>query len=254
MMKFLLRFAVLAVFLSARLVGADVTVFAAASLTDALTEIGAAYGKSTGDKVRFNFAASNVLARQIEAGAPADLFFPADEIQMDALEKKNLIAKDTRVPLLGNTLVVVTLPDGPAIATLADLTGGAVRRIALGNPQAVPAGVYAKSHLEKLGLWKPLGPKVIPAENVRAALAFVEAGNAEAAIVYKTDAAASKKVRIALEIPADEGPEIVYPAAVAIGGRNAAAARKFLAYLAGDDAMKAFRSRGFIPIAGDAAK
>ena len=219
--------------------------FAAASLTNALTEIGAAHEKATGDKVIFNFAASNTLARQIEAGAPADVFFSADEAQMDALANKGLIDKATRKALLGNTLVIVTAPDGPAIAKVADLGGPAIKRISVGNPKAVPAGVYAKKHLEKLGLWETLQPKLVPAENVRAALAVVESGNAEAGIVYKTDAAISKKVKVALEIPAAEGPKIVYPVALVAESRHAAAAKKFLARLAGKEAGVVFTKLGF---------
>lgn len=223
----------------------EITVFAAASLTDAVTEIGAAHKRATGDKVRFNFAASNTLVRQIEAGAPADLFFSADDAQMDVLANKGLIDKTTRTALLGNTLVIVTSRDAPPISKLSDLAGPAVRRLSVGDPKAVPAGVYAKTHLEELGLWKRLQPKLIPAENVRAALAVVESGNAEAGIVYKTDAAVSKNVKVALEIPATEGPRIVYPVALVSGSRHAAAARKFLARLTEKEAGAVFRKLGF---------
>ena len=223
----------------------EITVFAAASLTNALTEIGAAHEKATGDKVRFNFAAANTLARQIEAGAPADVFFSADEAQMDILANKGLIDKATRKALLGNVLVIVTAPNGPAIAKVADLGGSAIKRISVGDPKAVPVGVYAKKHLEKLGLWETLQPKLVPAENVRAALAVVESGNAEAGIVYKTDAAVSKNVKVALEIPAAEGPKIVYPVALVSESRHAAAAKKFLARLAGQEAGAVFTKLGF---------
>jgi molybdate transport system substrate-binding protein len=245
--KPIIRFSILALSLLAalRLPAEEITVFAAASLTDALTEIGAAHEKATGDKVRFNFAASNTLARQIEAGAPADIFFSADEAQMDALAAKGLIARDTRKALLGNTLVIVTAPDGPAIAKVADLSGPAIRRLSLGDPKAVPAGVYAKQFLEKLNLWETLQPKIVPAENVRAALAVVESGNAEAGIVYKTDAAISRKVKIALEIPASEGPAIRYPVALVAGSSHNAAAKKFLSYLADKEAGAVFSKRGF---------
>ena len=223
----------------------EITVFAAASLTNALTEIGAAHEKATGDKVIFNFAAANTLARQIEAGAPADVFFSADEAQMDILANKGLIDKATRKALLGNVLVIVTAPDGPAIAKVADLGGSSIKRISVGDPKAVPVGVYAKKHLEKLGLWETLQPKLVPAENVRAALAVVESGNAEAGIVYKTDAAVSKNVKVALEIPAAEGPKIVYPVALVAESRHAAAAKKFLARLDGQEAGAVFTKLGF---------
>ncbi len=246
-MKTSIRFTALAFFLmvALRLSGEEITVFAAASLNNALTEIGAAQERATGDKVVFNFAGTHTLARQIEAGAPADLFFSADEAQMDVLAKKNLIDKTTRKALLGNTLVIVTAPEGPAISKVADLAGPAIRRLSAGDPKAVPAGVYAKEHLERLGLWEDLQPKLVPAENVRAALAVVESGNAEAGIVYKTDAALSKNVKVALEIPAAEGPNIVYPVALVSGSRHAAAAGKFLARLADKEASAVFTKLGF---------
>ncbi|GAA5481834.1 molybdate ABC transporter substrate-binding protein [Haloferula sargassicola] len=227
----------------------EITVFAAASLTQVLQEAGEIYGRNTGDTVVFNFAGSNTLARQIEAGAPADVFLSADTRQMDRLALKKLIVEETRKSLLGNTLVVVTSPDGPAIEAAGDLAGGAVRRLALGNPQAVPAGVYAKAWLESQHLWAALSSKVVPGENVRAALGFVESGNAEAGIVYKTDAAISDKVKVALEIPADEGPEIVYPVALLSDSRHAESARRFLKWLEGGAARVTFEKFGFTVLA-----
>lgn len=231
------------------LAAGEITVFAAASLTDTLKEIAATYEKATGEKVSFNFAASNVLAQQIQAGAPADIFFSADEARMDALDHAGLIAKDTRKDLLGNSLVVITSEAGLKIAKAADLTQPSIRRLSLGDPQAVPAGVYAKAWLEKAGLWQAVQPKVVPAENVRAAMAVVESGNAQAGIVYKTDAALSKKVWIALEIPVADGPKITYPAAVTNDSRNPEAARKFLTYLADKKAGETFVRFGFSVIA-----
>lgn len=227
------------------LLHAEITVFAAASLTDSLKEIAANYEKSTGEKVRFNFAASNTLAQQIQAGAPADIFFSADEAKMDALATAGLIAKDTRLDLLGNSLVIITPLDGLAIATAKDLTGPAIKHLSLGDPRAVPAGIYAKTWLEKAGLWKALQPKIVPAESVRTALAVVESGNAEAGIVYKTDAAISKKVKVVIAIPAAASPAIIYPVAIVKDSRNAAAARKFLAHLAAKEAAETFVKFGF---------
>ncbi|MEO5916926.1 MAG: molybdate ABC transporter substrate-binding protein [Luteolibacter sp.] len=231
-----------------QLIAAEVTVFAAASLTDALKEVATAYEKSGGDKVVFNFAASNTLAQQIQAGAPADIFFSADEAKMDALEKADLIAKDTRKDLLGNSLVVITAENGLKVSAPADLQNAAIKHLSLGDPKAVPAGIYAKAWLEKAGLWAALESKVVPAENVRAAMAVVESGNAEAGIVYKTDAAISKKVWIALEVPAADGPKITYPAAIIKDSRNMEAARKFLAYLADKQADETFAKFGFAVI------
>ncbi len=228
-----------------KLLATEITVFAAASLTDALKEIATGYEKTTGEKVQFNFAASNTLAQQIQAGAPADIFFSADEAKMDALDKAGLIAKDTRKDLLGNSLVIITPEDGLKITKAEDLTQPSVKHLSLGDTKAVPAGVYAKAWLERVKLWEALQPKVVPAENVRAAMAVVESGNAEAGIVYKTDAAISKKVKVAMEIPVAEGPKITYPAAVVKESRNADAARKFLTHLAGKEADTTFAKFGF---------
>ena len=245
MMKRLSRCFLVTLLLFGNLPAAEVTVFAAASLTDALKEIAAGYEKTTGDKVIFNFAASNTLSQQIQAGAPADLFFSADEAKMDVLQTAGLIEKATRKDLLGNTLVVITPENGVKITEPADLKKADVRHLSIGDPKAVPAGVYAKAWLEKVNLWEALQSKIVPAENVRAALAVVESGNAEAGIVYKTDAAISKKVSIALDIPAADGPKILYPAAVVSDSRNKEAAGKFLTYLAGKPADETFAKFGF---------
>lgn len=242
-LRFAIPFAMLA---AGPLSAAEITVFAAASMTDALREIAASHEKASGDKVRFNFAASNTLAQQIRAGAPADIFFSADEAKMDALAAAGLIATDTRRSLLGNSLVIVTPLDGIAIARAADLAKPAVKRLSLGDPRAVPAGIYAKAWLEKAGLWAAVEAKVVPAESVRTALAVVESGDAEAGIVYKTDAAISRKVKVALAIPAAEGPEIRYPVAMVADSRNPAAARRFLVRLAAEEALAVFRKHGFV--------
>ncbi|MES2660791.1 MAG: molybdate ABC transporter substrate-binding protein [Verrucomicrobiota bacterium] len=228
-----------------QLLATEITVFAAASLTDAIKEIATAYETTSGDKVIFNFAASNTLAQQIQAGAPADIFFSADEAKMDVLAAARLIEKDTRKDLLGNSLVVITAEGGPEISKAEDLTKPSVKHLSVGDPKAVPAGVYAKAWLEKAGVWEKLQPKIVPAENVRAAMAVVESGNAEAGIVYKTDATISKKVKVALEIPAAGGPKITYPAAVVSDSRNKEAARKFLSHLADKSADETFAKFGF---------
>jgi molybdate transport system substrate-binding protein len=226
---------------------ADLNVFAAASLSDALAEIAKAYEPSSGDKLRFNLAASSLLARQIKEGAPADIFFSADEAKMDDLAKAGLIAADARRTLLSNTLVIVVHNEnGASLSTSADLTKPSVRRLALAQPQTVPAGIYAKEYLQKAGLWEKLTAKVVPTENVRACLAAVEAGNADAGIVYKTDALISTKVKIAVEIPTVEGPKISYPLAVINGSKNEEAARKFAAYLASPAATAVFEKYGFL--------
>jgi molybdate transport system substrate-binding protein len=228
----------------------EVTVFAAASLTDAMQEIGAAYEKATGDKVVLNLGASSALARQIQEGAPADLFFSADEAKMNDLEKRGLVAKGTRRSLLSNTLVIVVPMDSNLkIASPADLATSKVRALAMAEPQSVPAGIYAKEWLKSQKLWSKVIDKVIPTENVRGALAAVESGNADLGVVYKTDAGISKKVRIAYEVPIAEGPKISYPLAVIAESKKPEAARRLLAYLESDAALDVFHKYGFLVVA-----
>jgi molybdate transport system substrate-binding protein len=225
----------------------EITVFAAASLTDSLKAIAASYEKQSEDKIVFNFGASSTLARQIDAGAPADIFFSADEAKMDGLEKKGLIDTSTRKSRLGNTLVVVVPTDSTLfIKSASDLTNASVKQIALADTRAVPAGVYAKAWLAKLRLWSLIQPKVVSTENVRSALAAVASGNVDAAVVYKTDAAISKKVRIAREILRDEGPHISYPMALVKNSQKPEAAKRFLNYLASEEAGQIFKRFGFI--------
>jgi molybdate transport system substrate-binding protein len=228
-------------------IAASVTVFAAASLTDSLAKIAAQYEREIHDKIVFNFAGSSLLARQIEEGAPADIFFSADEAQMDRLQNKRLIRAETRQSRLSNLLVIIVAADSSlAIATPRDLTKASVVRIALADPQAVPAGVYAREFLTKENLWNVIEPKVVPTANVRGALAAVESGDVEAAIVYKTDAAISKKVKIAFEVPRADGPKISYPMAVLKDAPEPAAAKRFLQYLNAPAAGKIFAEFGFI--------
>jgi len=226
---------------------AAVIVFAAASLADCLKEIAAGYEKKTGDEVILNLAASSTLAVQIRAGARADLFFSADEAGMQALEDEGLITKGTRRSRLSNSLVIVVAAEGGAeVKSPQDLAGPKIKRLALGDPQGVPAGVYAREYLQRLKLWSALEPKVVPMESVRAALAAVEAGNVDAGVVYKTDAAISRKVRIAWEVPRQEGPRISYPAALVVDAPQPQAARRFLEHLGSQEAEAVFRKFGFI--------
>lgn len=226
---------------------AELTIQAAASLTDVLKEIGSAYEKQSGDKLNFNFGASNMLARQIEEGAPADIFFSADEARMDSLGKKDLLVDGTRKSLLSNTLVIVVSADNTLpIKSASDLTKAEVKRVALAEPQSVPAGIYAKEYLQKIKLWGQLSDKIVPTENVRGALAAVESDNVDAGMVYKTDALISKKVRIACEVPRSEGPKISYPMALLKASKEPAAARKFLAYLESKESLALFQKYGFI--------
>jgi molybdate transport system substrate-binding protein len=179
---------VFSLFIGARSFAAELTVHAAASLTDAMKEIGAAYEKESGDKLQFNFGASSALARQIEEGAPADLFLSADEAKMDLLEQKGLLLSGTRRSLLSNLLVIVVAADATVVPKSAsDLTKPEFKKITLAEPQTVPAGIYSREYLQKRELWESIKEKVVPTETVRAALAAVESGNVEAGFVYKTD-------------------------------------------------------------------
>jgi molybdate transport system substrate-binding protein len=250
-MKNILRFLLVLVFcVYLPLRAANVTVFAAASLTDALKEIAKTYEVKTGDKIVYNFSGSNVLARQIEQGAPADIFFSADEAQMDNVTKAGLIDPATREDLLLNTLVIVAPSDSP-LANFAppDLAKPNIQRIALADPKAVPAGVYAKAYLTKIGLWSKIERKVVPTANVRAALAAVESSDAEVGMVYKTDARTSKSAKVIYAVPQADGPKITYPIAM-VKASTSDAAKKFLSYLESPEARAVFAHDGFLPGGG----
>jgi molybdate transport system substrate-binding protein len=248
MFKKLFTTALLALILSATSARAtELLVFGAASLTDVLQELAGTYEKTTGDKLVFSFGASNALARQIQAGAPADLFLSADEEKMDSLEKSGLLLAGTRKSVLSNTLVVVvTTGSSLQISKPEDLATPRVRILALAEPQSVPAGIYAKKYLQSKKLWDKVIDKVVPTENVRAALAAVEVGNADAGIVYKTDAGISKKVKIAYEVPRAESPKISYPFAVIAKTQHAEAARRLLTWLESAEALAVFQKYGFL--------
>ncbi len=227
----------------------ELNVYAAASLSDALKEIAPRYAKATGDALRFNFGASGTLARQIKEGAPADVFLSADELRLDQLEQAGLLLPGTRRALLANALVVVVpIPDPAPVATLADLARADVHRIAIGEPATVPVGTYTKEYLQKNRLWKPLFEKMVPLDNVRAVLAAVEAGNAEAGFVYQTDALLSKKVRVVIEIPPQEGLKITYPVAVLRRTRSEKEARALVDYLDAAEARAVFARYGFLRV------
>jgi molybdate transport system substrate-binding protein len=246
--------AVAALLLASPVRATPVNVFAAASLTDALKQIAVDYEKTSGDHIAFNFAASGPLARQIEAGAPADVFISADEARADELAGKGLLVTGSRRSLLGNTLVIVTPPDNTTIHTPTDLTNSAVKRIALGDPKSVPCGTYSRQYFDGLGVWPLVAAKMIPCENVRSVLATVETGDVDAGIVYKTDAAVSKNVKVVYEVPVADGPKITYPAALVSGSSQTEAAQKFLDYLSTPRAQKIFRDAGFVVLDDSAEK
>ena len=232
---------------------AGLTVSAAISLTESLQAIARAYQAAGHGPVRFNFGGSNMLARQIVNGAPVDLFISADESQMDVAAPA--IDARTRIDLLGNRLAVLMRPDGTPVPVndARELLQPAIRRIAVGDPAAVPAGVYARQYLQAIGIWAALQPKLVPVANVRAAVAAVENGSADAAIAYETDAAimieVSTRARAVLVIAGAAAPRIVYPAAIVSATRNRAAAERFLAFLRGPDATAIFSRHKFSPLA-----
>ncbi len=234
--------------LASAAVAAPITVFAAASLKEALDAQLSAWSARTGVQVRVSYAGSNALARQIESGAPANLFISADVDWMDYLQQKNLIVAASRRDVLGNDLVLIaptataqTINIAPGFALAATLGGG---RLALANPDVVPAGKYAKAALTKLRVWTSVEGQLARAENVRAALSFVARAEAPLGIVYRTDALAEPKVSIVGTFPADSHPAIVYPAAL-VAGQETAAARALLDALVSADAKKMWQRFGF---------
>lgn len=222
-------------------------VSAAVSLTGVLETLAAAYERDTGTRVELNVAGSSALAVQIIAGAPVDLFISADLFQMDRVAAEALIQVETRVVLLSNQLVVVVPADVTAtVPSPATLIEPMFARIAIGDPDGVPVGVYARAYLESVGLWDALRDRMVPTRSVRAALATVETGTVDAGIVYRTDALSSSAIRVVFEVPVVEGPPIVYPAALTTLATNPEAAERLLAYLQGPEARVVFEQAGFI--------
>jgi molybdate transport system substrate-binding protein len=229
-------------------------VFAAASLKNALDEINETWTKQSGVAARASYAASSALAKQIEEGAPADLFLSADLEWMDYVEKKNFIRPGTRQSLLGNSLVIVATKDSKIgdvkideKLDLAKLLGDG--RLSVAGVEAVPAGRYAKAALSKLGLWTLVEKRLAEAENVRAALALVSRGEAPLGIVYSTDAAADKGVKVIGTFPAGSHPPIIYPVGVVASSKNPGA-DDYRKYLSGAAARTVFQKHGFTIVAG----
>lgn len=226
-----------------------VTVFAAASLKNALDEVGAAFTAKTGEPVRFSYAASSALARQIEQGAPADVFISADSDWMDYAAQRGLIVPESRRSLLTNHLALIAPADskvrvriGKGMALAAALGDG---RLAVAGPD-VPAGKYARASLTALGAWDSVAGKLAPADNVRAALLFVARGETPLGIVYDTDATVEPKVRIVGLFPDASHPPIVYPGALTAKNIDPGDGAAFLGYLQGPEAAAVFRKYGFI--------
>jgi molybdate transport system substrate-binding protein len=233
--------------------GETFTVFAAASLSTALEELIKAHEKKTGDRGRTSYAASSALARQIENGAPADVFVSADLAWMDYLQRKSLIQPHTRFEVARNRLVLVA-PSGAIVKLeiargfpLAAALGSA--RLAVADPASVPAGRYAREALENLGVWKSVEPKIAAAQDVRAALLLVARGETPLGVVYSTDAGVEPRVKVVGTFPANTHAPIVYPAALTVGSRSGAAAR-FLQALREPAAHAVFERYGFIEAPG----
>src|SRR5262245_31699216 len=227
----------------------EIAVYAAASLKEALTTLAPACEAHAGVRLVHNFGATNDLARQIVAANKADLFFSADESWMDKVAQAGLIEEGSRQALLSNRLAVVVPGDSTlVIRSAADLAGAAVRRLSLANPEAVPAGRYAKAWLEGAGVWAQVSGRVVPAPDVRAALAAVEAGAVEAGVVYTTDAAIARRARVAYVVPESEGPRIVYPIAALQGRPHPVLARRGAEWHAGPYAHAVFERFGFLVI------
>ncbi len=240
----------LAASLPARAAEAPLTVFAAASLKESMDEAATAYRRDTGQDVRVSYAASSALARQIEQGAPADVFVSADLDWMDDLQSKGLVDVATRSELLGNTLVLIA-PAGSAAKPLALAHGtdlqpllGKRGRIALALVDSVPAGKYAKAAFESLGLWDGLAPRTAQAENVRAALLLVARGETPLGVVYGSDAKAEPRVRVLATFPEGSHPPIVYPVAKVKASAHPQAAA-FVRWLHTPEAAAIFRGHGF---------
>ena len=228
---------------------ATVVVSVAASLSDAVGDVANVFEKQTGIQVLVNAAGSQILATQIIEEIPVDVFVSADERQMTRTIARGKMDQGSYLQLLSNQLVVVVPSDRlMGISRPDDLIAQSVRRIALGDPEAVPGGVYAREYLDKEGVWDALKSKVVPTRNVRAALRAVEAGTVDAGVVYRTDARQSVDAVIAFDVPVGLGPRIIYPAAVSTEPPNPESAVQFFSFLQTAQAQQIFEAYGFISL------
>lgn len=222
------------------------TVSAAISLSNALQEIKSLYQRRQPSvNITYNFGASGSLEQQIEQGAPVDVFFSAATKQMDALQQKNLLVSGTRRNLLTNNLVLITPSNSPTLSSFKDLLGSQIEKIAIGEPRSVPAGQYAQEVLTNLKIFDALRPKLVYGSNVRQVLTFVETGNANAGIVYTTDAKQSSAVKIGATAPSTSHSPIVYPVAVLKDSQNVSAAKDFVQFLSSSQSQAMFQKYGF---------
>jgi molybdate transport system substrate-binding protein len=225
---------------------ANLLVSAAASLKDALEEVKPLYRQTKSNvNVAYNFGASGPLQQQIENGAPADIFVSAAQKQMDALESKNLILKDTRRNLLTNRLVLIVPKTSSSITDFTQLTGSNIKKIVIGEPKSVPVGQYAEEVFTNLGILEQIRPKLVLGNNVRQVLAAVESGNADAGVVYTTDAKTSNQVKVVATVAENLHSKIVYPVAVLKTSKNASAAREYVDFLSNNQAKTVFEKYGF---------
>ena len=227
----------------------ELLIFGAMSLTDALTEVSQRFGAVRNVKVYCNFAGSSTLQRQIEKGAPADVFISASPKQIDALQGEGLLYEDSRRVILSNRLVLVAPVNSPlAMTNVQPLVQNTIRRIAIGEPNSVPAGIYGREALTHLGVWSVIQPKLIPSADVRSTLAYVESGEVDVGVVYQTDAGFSKKVRIIYQFPDSSHSPIVYPAAVLRNTGYQPLAQAFLDYLQTAEVAAIFEKYGFFVV------
>lgn len=223
----------------------SLTISAAASLQDALNELKTIYAEQHPDvAITYNFAASGTLQKQIEEGAPADLFISAGKKQMDALAEKGLIVDASRKDLLGNELVLIAKNDS-TLTEFDGLTDPGVAKISIGTPESVPAGKYAQEALTSLELWDKLQPKLVLAKDVRQVLTYVETGNVDAGLVYRSDALMGKEIKVVAAAPAESHKPIVYPMAVINSTKHQPETEAFAAFLSGDEAARVFTEYGF---------
>ncbi|MBD2565154.1 MULTISPECIES: molybdate ABC transporter substrate-binding protein [Nostoc] len=225
----------------------SILVSAAASLKDALEEIKPLYQQSKSNvNITYNFGASGALQQQIEQGAPADIFISAAKKQVDALEAKGLLLPGSRTNLANNRLVLIVAQDVVGINSFYNLTDSKIKKIAIGESRSVPAGQYGEQVLKKLKLYDQLKPKLVFANNVRQVLAAVESGNAEAGLVYATDAKISNKVKVVVAADDKFHSPIVYPIAIIKSSKNTSAAKEFVQFLSGSQAKTVLKKYGFI--------
>ncbi len=223
----------------------DLLVFAATSLREPLTEVSERYERESGLTVDLSFGASQSVAQQIASGAPADVFVSAGQAPVLFLEERGLASSADSERLLGNELVVVTLKSGGAIDSLEALTSEEIDRVAMANPAIAPAGAYAEEALRTAGVWDRIQDKLLFGKDVRAAMTYVEVGNADAGIVYGTDARSSDSLKVARAVEANLHSPIVYPAVAVSDSTNQAGASDYLEYLSSEEAMSVFRQFGF---------